>query len=100
MEEGMRLRRTFSPKEKLEIILEGVATGNVSETCRRRGITVNLYYEWKNRLFQSADLIFQHQNKNRLRNKIAKWEELLRQKDAVIAEITQENLELKKGRWR
>jgi len=40
-------RRAFSPREKLEILLEGVATGNIADVCRRRGITVNLYYNWR-----------------------------------------------------
>lgn len=95
-------RRTWSPKEKLEVLLEAVAGGNVAEVCRRRGISENMYYEWRHRLFAKADLVFglTHPNHNRASTQIAKLEEQLRKKDSVIAEITQENLELKRGPWR
>lgn len=99
MEGNNMQRRTWSPKEKLEIILEGIAQGNIAAVCRRRGIQVHLYYEWRDRLFKSADLIFGHTNRNQSQTKIAKLETLLQKKDTVIAEITQENLELKRGRW-
>lgn len=93
-------RRNWSPKEKLETILEAAASGNVAEVCRRRGISVNLYYEWKHRLFQRADLVFGHTNHDRVGTQIARLEDQLRKRDTVIAEITQENLDLKKGPWR
>lgn len=92
-------RRTWSPKEKLEIILEGIAQGNIAAVCRHRGIQVHLYYEWRDRLFKNVDLIFSNTNRNQIQTKIAKLQALLQKKDTVIAEITQENLELKKGRW-
>ena len=97
MEENNIQRRFWSPKEKLAIIFEGIAQGNIAEVCRRRGIQVHLYYEWRDRLFKSADLVFGYGNKNQIQSRITKLAELLHKKDTVIAEITQENLELKKG---
>jgi transposase-like protein len=101
MTEGSRpVRRAYSPREKLEILLEGAAAGNIAEVCRRRGITENLYYNWRSRLLKSAGEVFNHGNGQAGGKREAVLEERLRQKDAVIAELTQENLELKRGRCR
>ena len=40
-----RVERT--PEEKWEVVLEGLRSGNIAETCRRYGIAPNLYYRWK-----------------------------------------------------
>src|SRR2546430_17529962 len=47
-----RVDRT--PEEKWQIIQEGMKSGNVSETCRRHGITQTLYYRWKDEAEQGA----------------------------------------------
>jgi hypothetical protein len=61
MTEGLRpVQRAFSPKEKLEILPEGVATDNTTEVCRRRGITVNLYYNWRARPLRDIGQVFAH----------------------------------------
>lgn len=96
-EEPRTARRAFSPKEKLEILFEGVASGNIAEVCRRRGITVNLYYNWRARLFKDVGQVFAHRNGGASERQTAAWEERLRRKDAVIVELTQENLDLKRG---
>jgi transposase-like protein len=98
-EELRTARRAYSPKEKLEILFEGVATGNVAEVCRRRGVTVNLYYNWRARLFKDIGQVFAHSNGGVGRCQTTALEERLRRKDAVIAELIQENLDLKRGRW-
>ncbi|MEK7281185.1 MAG: transposase [Chloroflexota bacterium] len=43
-----------SPEEKWEIVLEGMRSGNIAETCRRYGIAPNLYYRWKDEAQQGA----------------------------------------------
>lgn len=99
MSEMTASRRNWSPREKLEIVLEAIASGNVAEVCRRRGISDNLYYEWRHRLFARADLVFGpvRPDARRVGGQLARLEEQLRKKDSVIAEITQENLDLKRG---
>jgi hypothetical protein len=98
MTEGIRsVRRVFGPKEKLEILFEGVASGNIAEVCRRRGITVNLYYNWRARLLKNAGQVFTRGNGRASSSRETALEERLRRKDAVIVELTQENLELKRG---
>ncbi|MBM3315219.1 hypothetical protein FJY71_05175 [candidate division WOR-3 bacterium] len=88
-----------SPRERLEILLEGVATGNIAEVCRRRGSTVNLYYNWRARVFENIGQVFANGNGRAGSRHQAALEERLRRKDAVIAELTQENLDLRRGRW-
>jgi transposase-like protein len=55
-EDGMarRARVDRSPEQKLEIVLEGMKSGNISETCRRYQIAANLYYRWKDEALQGA----------------------------------------------
>ena len=100
IEEPRSIRRAYSPREKLEILLEGTAAGNIAEVCRRRGITENLYYNWRSRLLAKAGAVFNHGNGQAGGKREAALAERLRQKDAVIAELTEENLELKRGRCR
>jgi transposase-like protein len=40
-----RVQRT--PEEKWQIVLEGLKSGNLAETCRKYEIAPNLYYRWK-----------------------------------------------------
>ena len=49
-----RARVDRSPEQKLEIVLEGMKSGNISETCRRYQIAANLYYGWKDEALQGA----------------------------------------------
>lgn len=44
---GRRPRIDRSPEEKWQIVQEGIKSGNVSETCRRHGISPSLLYRWK-----------------------------------------------------
>ena len=49
-----RVQRT--PEEKWQIVLEGLKSGNVAETCRKYEIAPNLYYLWNLRSnWQSSD---------------------------------------------
>ena len=47
-----RVERT--PEEKLEIVLQGMKSGNIAETCRRYDVAPNLYYRWKDEALQGA----------------------------------------------
>jgi transposase-like protein len=40
-----KVQRT--PEEKWQIVLEGLKSGNVAETCRKYEIAPTLYYRWK-----------------------------------------------------
>jgi transposase len=68
----------------------------VSELCRREAINPTQYYGWKKQLLSSAAKVFDGREgkQHAAAERVA---EELRRKDEVIAEITAENLELKKG---
>lgn len=92
-------RRSWSPAEKMRIVLAGMQAGvEVSDLCRREGINPVQYYAWKKQLLGSAQSVFADK-----RGRPDARQERLEAENArfkhVIAEITAENLELKKGRW-
>lgn len=90
-------KRKWSAAEKLRIVLEGMAPGvSVADLCRREGVTPNLFYLWKKQLLGSASKIFDAKSGRPSAAETKAASEVARYKD-VIAEITSENLELKKG---
>jgi transposase-like protein len=96
MSEKNGKRRKWSSGEKLRIVLAGLqADTKVSELCRREGITANQFYQWKDRLLGSAAKVFESKEQSPSADQERVDSELRRLKD-VIAEITAENLELKK----
>src|SRR5579859_4490515 len=89
-------RRKWSAADKLRIVLAGMQPHvEVSELCRREGINPTQYYGWKKQLLSSATKVFDAQEGKRSAVEERKDVELQRLKN-VIAEITAENLELKK----
>jgi transposase-like protein len=91
------MHRKWSPKEKLEIVLEGLKDeSGISAICRSKTISTTQFYKWKQQLLGSAEAIYHSPN-----NKPSIKEEQLRQENqrmkSVIAEVIAENLELKKG---
>ena len=89
-------RRKWSAAEKLRIVMAGLDRGtNLSELCRQEGINVGQYYQWKKQLQSSAKEIFEKQTTSK-EEQLAADNQRLRN---VIAEITTENLEIKKRRW-
>jgi transposase len=90
-------RRRWSSEDKLRIVLAGLRGDvEVSELCRREGINPTQYYGWKKRLMGSAGKVFANGADKPSDKERRLSGELSRAKD-VIAEITAENLELKKG---
>ncbi len=95
-EKSERKRRKWTANEKLRIVLTCLQPGvEVSEVCRREGINPTMFYNWKKRLMASAGQVFEEKPKKRDLERERTDREVSRLKD-VIAEITAENLELKK----
>jgi len=91
-----KTRRKWTAAEKLRIVMAGLDRGtNLSELCRQEGINLTQYYTWKKQLQSSAKDVFEKQT-SRKEEQLAQENQRLRN---VIAEITTENLEIKKGRW-
>jgi len=88
-------RKRWPAEKRLEIVLEGIRTGQISEVCRRQGCSTAQYYEWQRQLLSSANLIFD-KKAGRPSQREAKLESELRRKDQIIAEVIGENLGLKK----
>jgi transposase len=89
-------RRRWTAVEKLRIVLSGMDPGvEVSEVCRREGLNPTQYYAWRKQLMSSAERVFSENGQKRSRREERLEADLVRAKD-VIAEITAENLELKK----
>ena len=89
-------RRKWTAAEKLRIVLTCMQPGvEVSEVCRREGINPTMYYTWRKKLLSSASKIFEEKGRQRDAERERREREVSRLKD-VIAEITAENLELKK----
>ncbi len=93
-----RKRKKWTASAKMRIVLAGLEPGvEVSELCRREGIQPTQYYNWKSQLMSSADAVFGDKRRSKAdQRKHQKQQEELRKKDAIIAEILAENLELKK----
>jgi transposase len=90
-------RRKWSAAEKLRIVLAGMQPGvEVADLCRREGLNPVQFYAWKKQLLGSASRVFDDRRgrpdaqMQRLQAENARFK-------SVIAEITAENLELKKG---
>ncbi len=90
-------KRKWSAAEKLRIVLAGMQPGvEVSDLCRREGLNPTLYYLWKKQLLSSAGKVFEAKSGRPSAAEERRAAEVRRLKD-VIAEITAENLGLKKG---
>jgi len=98
--EGRSEKRKFTPEEKVKIVLEGLRGDvEVSEICRRYGISTTLFYHWRDRMMQFAKEGFGRSGRVPGDSGAAKVREELARKDKVIAEITEEILKVKKGLW-
>jgi hypothetical protein len=64
--------------------------------CCRQGINPTPYYAWNKQLLSSASKVFDEADSKPNARQERQVEQLRRQKD-VVAEITAEDLELKKG---
>lgn len=91
-------RRAWAASDKLRIVLAGMEPNvEVSDLCRREGLNPVQFYAWKKQLLGSAARVFEVKKGRPDAQEQRREAELRRLKD-VIAEITAENLDLKKGR--
>ena len=96
---GSQSRRRWTAEEKLAIIEEARQAGQtVSEVCRRHGIATGQFYAWEKRARQGA-LQGLRAGKVKQSRREAELEADITRLRAVAAELSAENLELKRGRW-
>jgi transposase len=93
---GKKNRKRWSAGEKMRIVLAGMEPGvEVSDLCRQEGLNPTMYYTWKRTLLGAAERVFEKKESKVSSREQRLSKELTRAKD-VIAEITAENLDLKK----
>lgn len=97
MSKSRKTRRAWSSAEKMRVVMAGMEPGvEVSAVCRKEGVSPTQYYSWRNQLFSSAEAVFGSKGKKSQEGREAKLESELTRMKNVVAEITAENLELKK----
>ena len=97
MSKAKKNRRSWSSAEKMRIVLRGMEPGiDVAALCRQEGLSPAQYYSWKKQLVSSADAVFGGKRNAKVDAKEARLAAELTRMKSVVAEITAENLELKK----
>ena len=90
-------RRKWTPNQKLQIVLETLQSDTkLAEICRREGLAPNMVYNWRKQLMGSAEAVFARKKNEREDPRMEKMSTENRKMKDVIAEITAENLVLKK----
>jgi transposase-like protein len=80
-------RKKYSPQFKFDRSLETVKTGNLSEISRKYGVSVNILSIWRSQLLERGAQAFAaspDQEKNQLKGKIAKLEQMLGKKEVEL----------------
>lgn len=94
-------RRRYSPQEKTAILREHLINKvPVSDICDRHGLHPTLFYQWQKVAFEGMPVLFelrQDAETSRLRRQNDALQEKLANKDAVIAQITEEYVAAKKS---
>ncbi len=87
-------RRTWSSAKKLEIVLAGMEAGmeagaEISELCRREGLSPTQYHSRKKQLLGSSEAVYGSNRKRKSDTaQVDPKEQQLNRMRAVIAEIT------------
>ena len=90
-------RRRWTADQKLKIVLETLQSERkLSEICRREGLSPTQVYQWRRQLSGSAAAIYGRKPASGEDRRIAKLATENQRMKNVVAEITAENLDLKK----
>lgn len=98
-----KAQKQYSPEEKMALLRRHwVEKVPVSTLCDEAGIQPTVFYRWQERLFKSAEAVFQRSGaavgqQTQQQARVEKLEQKMRQKDEVIAELMAEHLALKKA---
>jgi len=96
-----RSRRRHTPEQKATLLRRHVVDKKpVSEICNEAQIQPSVFYKWERDLVEAAPLLFASRRtpsrERELEAKIAALEAKLARKDAIIAEVSEEYVKLKK----
>ena len=92
-------RKRYAAEDKVLLLREHLEKNiPVSDICEKNRIHPNQFYQWKKELFENASAIFMNKSsRNKDDKKIEKLEQTLKNRNEVIAELLQENINLKKS---
>jgi transposase-like protein len=97
----MNQRKHVSPQQKVLILREHLENQvPLSELSEKHQIHINILYRWKKELFEGASEIFTRKQSKQSAAEGREVERLsrkVRDKDKLIAELVQDNIELKKS---
>lgn len=93
-------RRRYTAKQKVSILRQHLIERKpISDVCQAHGIRPSMFYNWQKRLFENGAAAFasdkdpQHQ---KLERKVKALQTKLEHKDRVIAQVTEEFVNVKK----
>ena len=95
-------RRHLSPEQKLAILREHLVERKpVSDICEQHGIAPSLFYYWQKQLFENGTAAFAQPGRTSSREqqlaaRVEQFEAKIARKDSVIAEISEDLVQLKK----
>lgn len=97
----MSRKPRFSGEEKLRVLEESRQPGaNVSEVCRRHGISSSMFYRWEAQMRAGAREALREgrpKGADRAQAEIARLKAELAKKNDVIAELTEALVQEKRG---
>lgn len=93
-------KKRYSPEQKMKIVREHLENHvPVGELAARCGIHPSLIHLWKKELFESATEVFGSKSvrtNQRQIETITQLEQKLKDKDSLISELVEDNIQLKK----
>jgi transposase-like protein len=100
-EKTMGRRKRYTSEEKIKILREVLEDGqSISGVAEGHGVHPNQIMNWRKQLFEGGHQVFQIKRADISEKAVEKqakvFDDKLRHKDSVIAELAQELLELKK----
>ena len=100
--DGKRKRRTFTSEQKADLLRRHLVDKvPVSDLCEEHDLQPSLFYGWLNQLYANLGAALTDPRKaipreRELEKKVENLEARVAKKDAVIAEISEEYVQLKK----
>lgn len=94
-------RRTFTAEQKFKIVKEALTTDTtIADICKKYDVVVSQYYRWQDAFFEGALNGLERKKSGSVstveQRKISQLENDNRRMKDVIAEITSENITIKK----
>jgi transposase len=104
MSKPRRARRQFTTEQKAAILRRNMVDKEpVSEICNELGLQPSVFYHWQRQLFENLAAALNgpvpdgpSRREKELANEVARLKERLTKKDGIIAEISEEYVQLKK----